>query len=362
MPEIWLEYGPTHVVLDVKAENLERQIDPAGANLNEPEIISKLQSVDITKPIELVVLDYTKAVHKTVSLLLDLCNQKTVPKPKILVDKPDLNLVKNMFADPEISISSFNDAQLSGTNLMFVNEMMFDGLFGYSTVSTKLLRRFGKDEMLEAYNKRNGNLPHPGEDMPAMDVAKRFADQFEVSSMEVVSNSAGIVDLASGHPSDTLALSKSLTSVAVREVERQRIFFISAGEESSGETLSKSFSSLWNCTSALKDDGLAILLAECKGGLGSEALLQYVEGRMNTDRLKNPTKYVDGMEDLLFLNEIQKRLKIGIVSILPQYYTKEKLSMIPFGGVKEAMDYILKTYGQRQKVTVVSDSSHVLLR
>ncbi len=109
------------------------------------------------------------------------------------------------------------------------------------------------------------------------------------------------------------------------------------------------------------EEGLAILLAECHNGIGSEAIQQYIEGRMSLDRLKSPAKYVDGMEDLLFLTEIGKKFQIGIVSILPEFYTK-KLDMLSFGGIKHAMDHILKTQGARQKISIVSDGSHVLLR
>jgi regulator of extracellular matrix RemA (YlzA/DUF370 family) len=47
---------------------------------------------------------------------------------------------------------------------------------------------------------------------------------------------------------------------------------------------------------------------------------------------------------------------------LPHLFTKDKLGMIPFSGTKQAIDYVLKTYGDRQKVVIVSDGSHVLLR
>lgn len=47
MPEIWLSYGPTEVVLDIKAENLERQIGLEGTNLSDSGIASKLQSIDL---------------------------------------------------------------------------------------------------------------------------------------------------------------------------------------------------------------------------------------------------------------------------------------------------------------------------
>jgi len=48
MPEIWLNYGSTDVVLDIKAENLEEKIDVEGKTLSDSEIESKLVSLDIS--------------------------------------------------------------------------------------------------------------------------------------------------------------------------------------------------------------------------------------------------------------------------------------------------------------------------
>ena len=127
---------------------------------------------------------------------------------------------------------------------------------------------------------------------------------------------------------------------------------ISTGKDASNDNLGKSLSSLWNCANAIKKDGLTILVAECKGGLGSDALQQYIENRLTLEQLKNPTKYISGMEDLLFLTEIQKNFQIGLVSILPEFYAK-KLELISLPGIKYSMDYILKTQGARQKVAVI---------
>jgi hypothetical protein len=362
MPEIWLSYGPTDVVLDVKAENLEKQIAPGGVNLTDSEIIMKLESLDMSKPTEFVIMEHSKTIEKVISVLMNNCTQKALPKPKFLVDKSNLNFVKNIFSDPTISISEFDASQISNANLVFISEMEFDGLFGYDTISTKLLRRFGKDHMLEAYEKREGNLPLPGYELKTMDVAKKFTDGFEISSIEIVANQTGVVDIATGHPSLTSSLSKSLSSIALHEIEKHKVAIVSTGKEASNETLSRSLCSIWNCSNAIKEEGLVILLAECKNGLGSEAIQQYIEGRMSLDRLKNPSKYVDGMDDLLFLTEMRKKFGIGIVSILPHFFITDKLGMIPFSGAKEAMDYVLKTYGERQKIAIISDGSHVLLR
>ncbi len=290
MPEIWLSYGPTDVVIDVKAENLEKQISAGGVNLTDLEIASKLESLDLSRPTDLLLWNILRLFKKIISVLLNVCTKKSLQKPKFLVDKSNLNFIKNILSDPTISISEFETSQFSNTNLIFISEMEFDGLFGYNTISTKLLRRFGKDNMLQAYEKREGNLPLPGYELKTMDVAKKFTDGFEISAIEIVANQTGIVDIATGHPSSTSSLSKSLSSIAINETEKLRVAIVSTGKETSNETLSRSLSSIWNSSNAIKEEGLLILLAECKNGLGSDAIQQYVEGRINLDRLKSPSK------------------------------------------------------------------------
>jgi hypothetical protein len=136
---------------------------------------------------------------------------------------------------------------------------------------------------------------------------------------------------------------------------------ISTGKGSSNNTLGKSLSSIWNCSESIANDGFAVLLGECNLGVGSDAIQHFIDGRMNIDGLKKPVEYVDGMEDLLYLTGIQKKFQIGLLSILPEFYTK-KLGIKSFNGIKQVIDYILKTQGQKQKVQVVSDGARIILR
>jgi len=87
MPEIWLNYGITDVVLDIRAENLDQKIDSDGKILEDDKITEKLSAMDIKKPIELVVLHYSKAVQKIINSLFTMCEQKSAPIPRILADK-----------------------------------------------------------------------------------------------------------------------------------------------------------------------------------------------------------------------------------------------------------------------------------
>ncbi len=358
MPEIWLNYGATDVVLDIKAENLDQKLELDTPVLETTQISEKLDAIDLSKPLTFVVLNYTQSVQKTLSILFEKCAQKSLPRPKIFADKQIMNLVRASLP-PESQVLAFEGIENVDSNLVFVGEMEFDGLFGFDTISTKLLKRFGKDQMLTAYEKRQGNLPNPGKETTSIQAAKDFANTFEISAIELVANHKGIADVSIGHPSSTMEISKTMATFT-KSIEKHRTLLISTGKDASNDTLGKSLGSLWNCYTAIRDEGLAILLGECRAGIGSEAIRQYVEGRMSLERLQKPAKYIDGMEDLLYLSEIQKKLKIGIVSVLPEFYIK-KLNMILFDGVKETLEYILKHQGARQKVSIIPDGARILL-
>ena len=360
MPEIWLNYGKTDIVLDIRAENLDEQVKSQAKTLNDSEFSEKLDTLDISKQIELVVLNNSKSVQKTILELFKKCEQKSLPKPQIFADKTIMNFVKSYLPEGS-SISEFGNDDLSKSSLVFVGEMEFDGLFGFETIATRLIKKFGYEEMLNAYLQRKSDLPSPGETLDNIQIAKQFSDSFEIKAIEIASNQKGPVDLSIGHPSSTMLITKTFSESVSIKAEKHRTMMISTGKDASNDTLSKSLASLWNCNGAIKDNGLAILLAECKNGIGSEAIQQFMEGRMSLDRLKKPAKYVNGMEDLLFLTEIRKRFQIGLVSILPEFYTK-KLDITSFAGIKRAMDYILKVQGVKQKVAVVSDGARILLR
>ena len=94
MPEIWLNYGANEVVLDIKAENLEQKTEINGTNLSDSEIDSKLESLDISKPTEIVVLNASDAVRKTLSVLFERYEKQSIQKPVILADKEILPILK----------------------------------------------------------------------------------------------------------------------------------------------------------------------------------------------------------------------------------------------------------------------------
>ena len=98
--------------------------------------------IDLSKPMELVVLHNSKSILKIITSLFTLCEQKSKSFPKILAEKKILNLVKSGLPEGS-SINEFDDVDISNSNLVFMGEMGFDGLFGYETVATRLIKKFG---------------------------------------------------------------------------------------------------------------------------------------------------------------------------------------------------------------------------
>jgi len=359
MPEIWLNYGITDVVLDIRAENLDQQLQTQGKTLDDSTILSKLESLDTSKPLEIVVLHNSPVVQQTLGKIFEKCEQKSQPIPRILADKKIIMQVKAGL--PEGSqVMEFGAESLSNSSLVFISEVEFDGLFGFETIATRLIKKFGKEEMLSAYEKRSGDLPASGQTVENMQVANKFTDNFEILGIDVAANSKGIVDLSIGHPSKT-SVSKSFLESSILETEKHKTLIISTGKETSNDSLGKSLNSLWNCYPVIKNEGLAVLLGECKNGVGSEAIHQVIEGRLNPDKIKKPVQYINGMENLLYLNTIQEKLKIALISILPEFYTK-KLNIKSLGGMKLALDYIIRVQGANQKISIVNDGARLLLK
>lgn len=358
MPEIWLNYGTTDVVVDIRAENLGDELGDRRTAMSSEEVAEKLGVLDVSKPMEIVVLNATRAVKEAIVAIFAACESKSAPFPKILAERPLVEQTESMLPEGA-TVAEFESSGEIRSRLAFIGEVGLDGLFGYETVATRLLRRFGGARMHDAYSKRSGNSPCPGEETACMDEARSFASQFEITAIEVVGGGGGIGDIAIGNPSETALAASVLGKAPERMTAPHRSVMISAGNATSNATLSGALHSLWSCARGVSDGGLAVLFAECGNGLGSEALQKFVEGRMTVERTKRPPRYMEGMEDLLYLSEARDRIAIALVSTLPKFYTT-KLGMTSLDSAKLALEYVLSK-GPRQKIAIVPDGAHTLL-
>lgn len=351
MPEIWLGYGGAEVVMDVRAENLQGTVSPAGEAMPREKLAELVSQLDL-KGAEIAALDGAQGTRLAVSAILDECEKRGLPRPRISADARAAGMLE---------VPGAGAVSGPSEGLLFVGEAGMDGLLGFRTVATRLLRRFGQEHMLSAFAKRDGNMPSPGKASRGFEEARRFADSFEVSCIDVVGGSGGIVDAAVGHPSETTRVCSALEGSAVSDAPKCGALAVSPGPGSGTDDLAGALQSLWNCHAGAADGGTVVLFAESSGGLGAEALRRFVEGRLDADRIPSAPAYVEGMEDLMYLSGVRGRVQACLVSALPDLYAK-KLGMVPLGGARQALAHILKSKGARQKVLVVTDGSRVLMR
>ena len=361
MPEIWLKYGSTEVVLDIKAENLLDYVTEEIEHLSEEQISSKLEAITAKNDTQIVVLDTSQYAAKLASMLVDILMKKDTAV-SMCVPSDVFNAYRNTYQDKGIGVNELpDDASKLSNNPIFLSQTSFDPLFGYSGTPTHLLRNFGKEEMFEAYKARNGDMPSPGAANNALSIAQKFADRFDGTSIEAIIGTRGFADIVVDKPAKAhqAAIAK-LESFGKVEVEKGKASIISSGNGRS--TLSNALNSLWNCIDAVKEDGSITLLAECRDGFGSSALERLVEGKIEIEDAHNLAEYVDGLENLLYLDGVGEKYELALISTLPDYYAKNRLGFKTFGRIKDALHHMLNAHGQRQKVLVVSDASKVLLK
>lgn len=356
MPELWLNYGNADIVLDIQAENLHSQIHNSMNITQTSHILEKLNSIDIKESTNLVIFEDTKPILQIVFMLFEICNKNSNPLPKILVPQEIIHSIRNKISQTEIKKFS----NISEGNFIFINDLHFDGLFGFSTTATNLLKKLGSNNsLLSAYRKRSNNFPMPGKHTIPFKMAQEFTSSFEIVSIEIINNSDVVCDIIIGHPSSMSTLSKSLVSTHVN-IDKQNALIINYGKANIS-TLGNTLESLWNCSSVIANNGLAILISDCSSGIGSTAIQYFVEKRFNIDSLKDPVEYIAGMENLLFLTELQKKIRIGLVSVLPYFYLNQ-LNIIPFQSGNDSLNYILNDKTVGKKITVIFNASRTLLK
>ncbi|MDD9809658.1 MAG: transcriptional regulator [Thaumarchaeota archaeon] len=355
MPEIWLNYGSADSVLDIRAENLGDTVS-AGGEAMAPEALGERLGALGEAPREVVMLNATAATGAAVGALRALCESRSAPPPRVLAERGEMGRARAVVPG-ETEVAEL-EAGRDPRGMAFLAEAEVDGLFGTCTVAARLLRRAGGEEMRAAYAARDGDSPLPGPGTPPLEVARAHASSLGATAIEVVGGGRGVAEVAVGDPAETARVALS-AGRALECASANRSVILCPGNAHSGATLSRALHSLWACARAVPEGGLAVLLAECSGGLGSEALRRFVEGRMTVERTRRPPAYMDGMEDLLYLAGARERVAVAIVSTLPGLYAR-RLWMSPLDSAKLALEHVLKK-GPRQKVAVVADGAHAVL-
>jgi hypothetical protein len=369
MPEIWLKYGTTEVVLDIRFENLANQISSAFQVLSEEEIKTALtSSVPLTDKMLFLALSDSKAASKTIKLLVDEAHKKGF---SVTIDVPDkmADTLLATFAGNEtipinrIDYQSLKPRLAEFQSTVIVSSVAYDPLFGFAGTPTTLLRNLLAEQMAKAFKARKDNRPAPGIVGGPLEVATSAVEGIPAQCIELVADEDNVAGIHTGSIKEAFDKAiAQLQSISTIETESVKCAIISTGNEvKAHSTLTTALDSLWNSIHILKEGGTAILLAESREGMGSGALQMFIEGRLTPDQL-HQAPYIDGLEHLLFMKELMQKYHLGLVSTLPHYYVRTKLGFTVYASMKDILQKLPENYGKNFKVLILSDANITLLK
>ena len=369
MPEIWLRYGTTDIVLDIKFENLANQISSTFQVPLEQDVKTAITSgVPLTDKMLFLGLSGSKAAAKIIMMLAEEAHAKgfsfTLDVPHKIASTLRANLAGiETIPINRISYQSLNERMAKFQSTIIVSSVAYDPLFGFAGVPTTLLRNLLPDQMAEAFKARRDNRPAPGVEEDPLKIATSAVESTPATSIELVANGDNVVGIHIGSIKEAFDKAiAQLQSISTVEAESVKCAIISASDEASTHsTLASALNSLWNSIHIVKEGGTAILLAETREGVGGGALQMFIEGRLKPEQL-HLSPYIDGLEHLLFMEQLRLKYGMGLVSTLPHYYAKTKLGFATYSGTKDILQKLQEKHGKNFRTLVLSNADMTLLK
>ena len=195
--------------------------------------------------------------------------------------------------------------------------------------------------------------PAPFQKTGAYDAIQRLADGIPESKYLTIVPSGGRPKiLLEDAPFDAVK-----NSFVKTPMPPTRGIIVGSGGRGYDDTFSSALRGVWNVLDGVRRTGSVLLVAECSEGAGSIALEMLVTGRMAGEGERRREKYVDGMEEVFYLNKLKEEYDILLLSGLPETYARSKLGLTTAKGSGEAVGRMLNKVGRSGKLNVVPRAS-----
>lgn len=366
MPELWLNYGSTDIIVDLKVENLSLIENSNFDILNDEILDQEIESIQLDDNSTIVPLDASNSTVQLVSRLIALAETRGIKVSIESIPNTRKQLV-NKLQTQSIATIEKNDEHfqnlIGDKNTLFISKTNIDPLFGYSGTPVILLREFEQDKMNEAFQSRTDNLPHPSMIGPPIEIANKISEGMNAKSIEIVSNNSGINNLYYGNILESFQNAiKKLESLAIETEQELKSLIVGTNTDTnSSSTLSGSLNLLWNSVNVLKKNAIVVMVSENNKGFGTKAVEKFAYGEIKLEDYKNST-YLEGLEHIMFINELREKYNVAILSSLPKYYLKEIFGLDVFSNIQEAAERILQMNGKSHKISIIQDPNIAIFK
>ncbi len=356
MPEIWVPYGETEILVTIQAENLQDVFDSKaeGGPSEVPELPQRatVYVLDRCSPT-------IEFLNKAADKILKAEGNVRTQEPEILQKKvPSL---KERISRMEPVAKVNEDGRVSFVrekeeSALLVSTVLPDSVFGILEP-----RVHASLELVEGgpafVHKEWSELPQTP--LQFNENYRRAVDLWSQIGFGVV----GLIP-SSGH------ISKMLGEREIEDVgsyikptlaSEVRAAIISLGGSGYDDDLTRACRHVWNAVACTKEGGSIAMISECSNGLGSKAMEMYVTGRIRQEQIKR-MKYIHGIESVYLFNELKERYDVFLLSGLPDVYVRKRLGVNSVISSKEAVNRLIGRMQRSGKLSVVVRASELYLK
>lgn len=408
MVELWLPYGDTEVPVRIPDGNLLGLIPPADSKTID-DIQREVLKV-IRKPKEGKSLDQLLDGRDKVALILE-DSRGLLPLEGLLTpvlselessgierenisllvawtDKGSIDILQTsrelrkkipediriLFHDPAKSTTLPLESTSEGTSLeineTFVNsdirvvlsEVRYDNLAGYTGLGTMVVPGLASSRTIhetwslalrEGFGR--GIIEENPMSRDMMEAAKIAGVDFLLTT--VLGQGKEIMGVFGGEPVSSFRRAVQLVDrVWKRPVDGLAdIVLVSAGGFPFDSHFYWALDSIESATPVLQDKGAIVLVAECRGGPGSEELQRYSREYKELKDIRRAFKREAtpaGFKSL-HLKEVGSRHRIMLVSAMPDFYSRRIFGLGTAKTVNNGLVSALRSHGSRSKILVI---------
>jgi nickel-dependent lactate racemase len=369
MPEIWLGYGDSDAILDIKYENILDINKPDFTLLDHESLSSELENkIEICD--STLILNFNPFIQMIPILMAinEKCNRLKINGLEIGTLSANIPLkIKRELNDNGIIIRRTEISEIFSKiknfkKTIILEKIEYDPFFGYKGAPTELTRSIFPNEMNQAYSTIIDKHPKPGVLTEPLNISLESSKVLNLDSINVIANNDGINAVYCGDIEKSFKKTiDEFNKISKRKTEKSKSAFITGNSNFNIQsTLGNSLNLLWNNYHAVKENGTIILLSENKMGLGNGALLKFIENRLDQNGLKK-YEYIKDLEHFNFFNLIKDKIDIYVISTLPKVYLN-KLGIKTVSRVQEGLETILMRYGKTSKTTMIlnSELTHIM--
>jgi hypothetical protein len=244
-----------------------------------------------------------------------------------------------------------------GTKL-FVGSARPDPLFGIVDAKVEATLNWVARSHAAAARAEKSMEPQAFQKTAAQEMIGGIADRFTGAKyLTAVSRGGKLRTVLEDAPFDAMK-----NAFAKSEMSPTKGMIIGAGGKGYDDTLSSALRGVWNVIDGVRKTGSILLVAECAEGAGSTALEMLVTGRISGEKERRREKYVDGLEEIFYLNKLKDEYDVLLLSGLPETYARSKLGLTTARGSGEAVGRMLNKVGRTGKLNVVPRAPECLVQ